>query len=48
VKQQINDVSRKRDHYILNKKGEGDEASLGSSIVKSLRDQAETKNFSFK
>jgi len=48
VKQQINDVSRKRDHYILNKKGEGDEASLGSSIVKSLQSQAETKNFSFK
>lgn len=48
VKQQINDISRKRDHYIRNKEMEGDEASLGSSIVKSLRDQAETKNFSFK
>ncbi len=49
VKQQIAELSRKREAYILKKEKEAaGEATLGSVILKNLRTQAEAKNFSFK
>lgn len=49
IKQEIAELSRKRDAYILKKEKEAaGEETLGSAILKNLRTQAEAKNFSFK
>lgn len=49
IRQQIAELSRKREVYILKKEKEATgEETLGSAILKNLRTQAEAKNFSFK
>ena len=48
VKQQIAQLSKKRDEYIRQKEKEAaDDKTLGSAILKTLRTQAEAKSFTF-
>ena len=49
IKQQIAELSRKRDAYILKKEKEAaGEETLGSAMLKTLRAQAEARNFRFR